>query len=237
MKKQIPNILTLLNLFSGCIAIIMAFRNNFEGVVIWVAIAAGFDFLDGFAARLLNAYSPIGKELDSLADIVSFGVAPSAALYILMHNYFLLNGVPVIVSHYAPYLAFLIPAFAAYRLAKFNLDERQTSSFLGLPTPANGLFWISYCYSLQKMAPLNELIFYLTIMLIFLFSSLMVSEIPMFSLKIKKIELKGNERQLLLIALFIAFVALWGISGLVWVITAYIIISIFSSSISNRSVK
>lgn len=237
MKKQIPNILTLLNLFSGCIAIVMAFRNNFEGVVIWVAIASVFDFLDGMAARLLNAFSPIGKELDSLADVVSFGVAPASALYILMRNYFLLNGVPVIISHYAPYLAFVIPLFAAYRLAKFNIDERQSSSFFGLPTPANGLFWISYCYGLQKMAPLNELIFYLTIMLIVLFSWLMVSEIPMFSLKVKKIAIKGNERQLLLIILFILFTTLWGISSVIWVITAYIIISIFSSGISNRSVK
>src|SRR5690606_22901600 len=112
MKKQIPNILTLLNLFSGCIAIVMAFRNNFEGVVIWVAIASVFDFLDGMAARLLNAFSPIGKELDSLADVVSFGVAPASALYVLMRNYFLLNGVPVMISHYAPYLAFIIPLFA-----------------------------------------------------------------------------------------------------------------------------
>mgnify|MGYP000981582205 FL=1 len=159
MKKHIPNILTLLNLFSGCIAIIMAFKNDFEGVVIWVAIAALFDFFDGMAARILKAYSPLGKELDSLADVVSFGVAPAAALYILMNNYFLLNGLPLIVSHYAPYLAFLIPMFAAYRLAKFNIDERQTTSFFGLPTPANGLFWISYCYGLHKLAPLNELIF------------------------------------------------------------------------------
>lgn len=237
MKKHIPNILTLLNLFSGCIAIIMAYKNDFEGVVIWVAIAALFDFFDGMAARILKAYSPLGKELDSLADVVSFGVAPAAALYILMNNYFLLNGLPLIVSHYAPYLAFLIPMFAAYRLAKFNIDERQTTSFFGLPTPANGLFWISYCYGLHKLAPLNELIFYLTIMLIFLFSWLMISEIPMFSLKIKKITLKGNERQLLLVSLFIIFISLWGISGIAGVIAAYIIISIFTPRISNPSVK
>lgn len=237
MKKQIPNILTLLNLFSGCIAILMAFRNNFEGVVIWVAIAALFDFLDGMAARLLNAFSPIGKELDSLADLVSFGVAPASVLYILMSNYFLLNGAPVTISHYAPYLAFIIPLFAAYRLAKFNIDERQSTYFIGLPTPANGLFWISYCYGLQKIAPLNELIFYLTVMLIALFSWLMVSEISMFSLKIKKLSVKGNERQLVLIILFVLLTTLWGISGIKWVIAAYIVISIFSSGITNRCVK
>lgn len=237
MKRHIPNMLTLLNLFSGCIAITMAFRNDFQGVVIWVAIATMFDYFDGMAARLLNAYSPLGKELDSLADVVSFGVAPAAALYILMNNYFLLTGLPATIGHYAPYLAFVIPMFSAYRLAKFNIDERQTSSFFGLPTPANGLFWISYCYSLQKIASLNATLFVLTIMLIFLFSWLMISEIPMFSLKIKKIRSKGNEKQLLIIILFITFMALWGISGLALVITAYITISIFSSYIPDRSVK
>ena len=237
MKKHIPNMLTLLNLFSGCIAITMAFNNDFRGVVIWVAVAAVFDFLDGMAARLLKAYSSIGKELDSLADVVSFGVAPAAALYVLISNYFSLNNFSSTISYYVPYLAFIIPMFSAYRLAKFNLDERQSSSFFGLPTPANGLFWISYCYSLNKMNLMSETFLYITILLIFIFSWLMISEIPMFSLKLKKIKLKGNERQLLLIVLFIIFIALWGISGLALVITAYIIISIFTLSITDRSVK
>ncbi len=228
MRKHLPNLLTLLNLFSGCIAITMAFKSNFEGVIIWVAIAAMFDFLDGMAARMLKSYSPLGKELDSLADVVSFGVAPAATLYILMRNCFSFNELLPEISNFAPYLAFIIPMFSAYRLAKFNLDERQSTSFIGLPTPANGLFWISYCYSMHKMAPLNKPILFLTIMLIFLFSWLMISEIPMFSLKIKKIAFKGNERQLLLITLFIIFIALWGISGLAWVIIAYIIVSIFT---------
>ena len=91
MRKHLPNLLTLLNLFSGCIAITMAFKSNFEGVIIWVAIAAMFDFLDGMAARMLKSYSPLGKELDSLADVVSFGVAPAATLYILMRNCFSFN--------------------------------------------------------------------------------------------------------------------------------------------------
>jgi CDP-diacylglycerol--serine O-phosphatidyltransferase len=159
MRKHVPNILTLLNLFSGCIAITMAFKSNFEGVVIWVAIAALFDFLDGMAARILKTFSPLGKELDSLADVVSFGVAPATALFILMNNHFLLYVSPHTISHFAPYLSFIIPMFAAYRLAKFNIDERQSTTFFGLPTPANGLFWISYCYGLHKLTPLNDLIF------------------------------------------------------------------------------
>ena len=152
MRKQIPNIITLLNLFSGTIAITLAFNGNFLGVVIWVVIAAIFDFFDGMAARALKAYSPLGKELDSLADVVSFGVAPASALFILMKDSFIYPDALQSISHLIPYIAFLIPVFAAYRLAKFNIDTRQSHSFIGLPTPANGLFWISYCYAIDKLA-------------------------------------------------------------------------------------
>jgi len=146
MIKQIPNIITLLNLLSGCIAITMAFIGNFGSVIIWILIAAIFDFLDGMTARLLKAYSTLGKQLDSLADVVSFGVAPAAALFVIIRDYITLPSFLDPISFYVPYIAFIIPMFAAYRLAKFNIDERQTTSFLGLPTPANGLFWIAYCY-------------------------------------------------------------------------------------------
>lgn len=225
MRKQIPNILTLANLFSGCIAISMVFQTNFKAVVIWVAIAALFDFLDGMAARVLKAYSPLGKELDSLADVVSFGVAPASAVFILLRDYSLLPGYLESLHLLVPYLAFLIPVFSAYRLAKFNIDERQTTSFRGLNAPANGLFWISYCYGITGIASENESLFYLTVGLIVLMSLLMISEIPMFSLKIKKITLKGNERQIILIILMILLVVFLGISGVAWGIVAYILLS------------
>ena len=236
MKKQIPNILTLLNLFSGCIAITMAFQHNFMAVVIWVAIAALFDFLDGAAARLLNARSPIGKELDSLADLVSFGVAPAAALFMLLRDQLLLPGFLEPAALYMPYLAFLIPAFSAYRLAKFNLDERQTTSFLGLPTPANGLFWISYTYGLQKLAVTNENLFYLTTALILIFSWLMISEIPMFSLKIKSLRLKSNIRPAILVLLMILFMVFRGILGIAGGVVAYILLSLLTpvKGVRNR---
>lgn len=236
MKKQIPNILTLLNLFSGCIAITMAFQHNFMAVVIWVAIAALFDFLDGAAARLLNARSPIGKELDSLADLVSFGVAPAAALFMLLRDQLLLPGFLEPAALYMPYLAFLIPVFSAYRLAKFNLDERQTTSFLGLPTPANGLFWISYTYGLQKLAVTNENLFYLTTALILIFSWLMISEIPMFSLKIKSLRLKGNIRPAILVLLMILFMVFRGILGIAGGVVAYILLSLLTpvKGVRNR---
>jgi CDP-diacylglycerol--serine O-phosphatidyltransferase len=218
--------LTLANLFSGCMAITIAFQGNFKAVVIWVVVAALFDFLDGVFARLLKAYSGIGKELDSLADVVSFGVAPAAAVFILIRDFSLLPGYLEPLHRWIPYLAFIIPLFSALRLAKFNSDERQTLSFLGLPTPANGLFWVSYCVGIHPLSSGNVAFFYGTVGLIFVFSWLMVSEIPMFSLKIKKMTLKGNERPLILSLLMITFVALWGISGIAWGILAYIVLSV-----------
>lgn len=224
MKKQIPNIITLLNLFSGCIAIVMAFGGNFLSAVAFVVLAAVFDFFDGFVARLLGVSSKMGVELDSLADVVSFGVAPSVAVFALLWNFMPYPVFLLPVKSYIPYMAFLIPVFSAYRLAKFNIDERQTTSFLGLPTPANALFWLSYVYGISKIQ--SEEILFVTFFLIIGLSLLMVSEIPMFSLKIKSLKLKGNEKQILLILLAVVFVSFKGITGIALTILAYIIISV-----------
>lgn len=229
MKKHIPNAFTMMNLFSGCIALTMAFSENFLGVVIWVLIAAVFDFFDGFAARLLGASSPLGKELDSLADVVSFGVAPASAVFVLLRNFSAYPLCLVDLSLYLPFTAYLIPVFSGLRLGKFNLDEKQTSSFLGLPTPANALFWISYCYGVRNIAPANDALFYLTLGFILVLSLLMVSNIPMFSFKIAAFKFKGNEKQILLVVLMIAFIALWGIFGIAVGILAYIVISLVST--------
>ena len=237
MKKHIPNTITSMNLFSGSIAIIMAFEGAFFWVVFWVILAAIFDFFDGMAARLLNAYSEIGKELDSLADVVSFGVAPSVAVFILLSKYTLFPESLTIFQPYIPYLAFIIAVFSALRLAKFNIDERQTSTFIGLPTPANALFWISYVYGIHKISAGNSVILYLTLGLIVILSLLMVSEIPMFSFKLKNIKVKGNEKPLILTICAVVFVSLWGIAGLAWTILTYIVISIISTLISKRAVK
>ncbi len=234
MRKQIPNIITLLNLFSGTIAITLAFSGDFLGVVIWVVIAAILDFFDGMAARLLKAYSPLGKELDSLADVVSFGVAPASALYILMKDSFIYPEALQSISHLIPYIAFLIPVFAAYRLAKFNIDTRQSHSFIGLPTPANGLFWISYCYAFNKFATQSEVIIYVTVITVIIMSLIMISEIPMFSFKTKNKRIKGNEKQIILILLIVAFVAIFGILGVALSIIAYVLISILSSNYKTK---
>lgn len=237
MRKQIPNIITLLNLLAGCIAITMAFQSHYKAVVIWVVVAAVFDFLDGMAARLLKAWSPIGKELDSLADVVSFGVAPAVAVFMLLRETLPVPGLWQPLSLYLPYTAFLIPLFSAYRLAKFNLDERQTTSFRGLPTPANALFWISYSYGIQQLTPAPSSLIYLTLFFILSLSLLMISEVPMFSLKIKKISLKENGRQALLLLLMIVFVVLWGIMGIAWGILAYIALSVITRSGEHQTVK
>ncbi len=233
MKKQIPNLITLCNLFSGCIAITMAFQGKLGWVVFWVITAAVFDFFDGFAARLLGVSSRMGVELDSLADIVSFGVAPAAAIFILLKDFTVFPDFVKGIQNLLPYFAFLIPAFSAYRLAKFNLDERQTSSFLGLPTPANALFWISYAYGVMPLSPYNEKLFYSTIGFIVVLSFLLVSEIPMFSFKIKGRNWKNHIRQILLMAISVGFVAVWGIVGIAWGILAYIAISIFIPNIKT----
>ena len=231
MKKHIPNAFTMMNLFSGCIALTMAFSENFLGVVIWVLIAAVFDFFDGFAARLLGVSSPLGKELDSLADVVSFGVAPASAVFVLLRNFSVYPLCLVDLSLYLPFTAYLIPVFSALRLGKFNLDEKQTSSFLGLPTPANALFWISYCYGVRNIAPANDALFYLTLGFIIVLSLLMISNIPMFSFTIAALKFKGNEKQILLVVLMIAFIALWGIFGIAIGILAYIVISLIANMV------
>ena len=136
MKKHIPNSITLLNLFSGCIGVIMAFHQQFDYALLCMLLSAVFDFCDGMAARALKAYSNIGKELDSLADVVSFGFLPGMLAFQLLHASSLTDTCQAL-----PYLAFIITLFSALRLAKFNVDERQTTGFIGLATPANALFW------------------------------------------------------------------------------------------------
>lgn len=237
MKKHVPNAITMMNLFSGCIAVIMAFEGKFQWVVFWVIMAAVFDFFDGFVARLLHVSSRLGVELDSLADVISFGVAPATVVFTLLRSFTAYPDFLTPIVDYIPYVAYLIAVFSAMRLGKFNIDERQTTSFIGLPTPANALFWISYCFGMQQIAPINGSFLYLTLLCILMFSYLLVSEIPMFSLKIKDKSLKGNVKQLFITFLIICFVAWQGIGGIAWGIVAYIIISIFSSLFEKQTVK
>ena len=218
--KNIPNSVTCLNLFSGCIASVAAFNAEFETAAVFIALAAIFDFLDGMLARLLKAYSPLGKELDSLADLISFGIAPALLVFsYLKLSTFWATG---FLADYLPYTAFLIAVFSGLRLAKFNIDTRQTTSFIGLPVPANALFWIGTCfYSLQHN--INP---YIIIVLVIVFSGLLVSEIPMFSLKFKNLSFKDNYIRYLLIAGAVVLIVVFGVSGLAATIGLYLILSI-----------
>lgn len=200
MKKYIPNTITCLNLLSGSIAVIFAFREDFDMALGMIVLAAVFDFLDGLAARALHAYSDIGKELDSLSDAVSFGLAPSLILYNRM------EGLSSCIHPYVCYIPLLIAAFSALRLAKFNLDTRQSESFLGLPVPASALFASSlaafsnhYGDIADRLLANNYTIPAVTIVL----CVLLVSELPMFSMKLKTFKWKDNAQRFLFLCITI----------------------------------
>lgn len=225
--KHIPNTITCLSLTSGCVASVMALSGDLLSALIWIIVAAVFDFCDGFAARLLKAYSPMGKELDSLSDMVSFGFAPGMVLFWLLGQ--VAPSLPLgSLNCYVPYLAFVIPVFSGLRLAKFNIDERQTTSFIGLPVPAHALFWASAGYSVMPLLHVNEPLFAIVaVVLAFATSYLLVSEIPMFSLKVKSLSWRGNELRYILVVCAIIFVALWGTLGIAGTILLYFILSLF----------
>lgn len=221
----IPNTITCCNLLSGCIAIIMAFKCTqpiaslpaWQWCCIFIFVAAVFDFLDGFAARLLKAYSEIGRELDSLADLVSFGVAPALMIYNIMQHFDHANPL-----NYAP---LLIPALGALRLARFNIADAGMTVFRGLPIPANAIFWIGMAgWIWQYRYPGAPL---LTI-LILLIATSMVSRIPMFSLKFKTWGLRDNFTRYVILISAISFFIIYGLAGFAWTILLYILISLFS---------
>lgn len=192
IRKYIPNTVTCCNLVSGCIATSYAFGGEPKMALLWIIIGAVFDFFDGMTARLLHVSSPIGKELDSLADDVTFGVAPATIVFselsVLDYPVFLQP-----FSSYIPYLAFLIAAFSALRLAKFNLDERQTTSFIGVPTPANALFWGSLIVFDPYWLEGYTWSVFVVFALVLLTCWLLVCEMPLFALKFKHWSYKGNE--------------------------------------------
>ena len=224
IKKHIPNTITCCNLVSGCVAIAYAFSGNIELSFTWIIIGAVFDFFDGMSARLLNVSSPIGKELDSLADIVTFGVAPSTILFSELS----VMSYPAILDplrSILPFTAYIMAAFSALRLAKFNLDERQTLGFIGLPTPANALFWGSLIIGAGKWLETTPLMVLFLLGGILISSWLMVSEIPMFALKFKEWGWKGNQVKYIFLLTCIPLLAIFGLTGLAIIIAWYVIIS------------
>ena len=216
MKKHIPNMITCLNLISGCIATYFAFQSDYSMALLFIVIGAVFDFFDGMTARLLHVSSPIGKELDSLADCITFGFAPSAIVFQYMSQF----------DARSPLLAFIMAAFSALRLAKFNLDERQALGFIGLPTPANALFWGSLIAGLGSSTPH---IYNVAFVGIFVSCYLLVSEIPMFALKFKTWGWKGNEVKYIFLLTCIPLLLLLGVSGLAAIIAWYVILSVINN--------
>lgn len=246
MKKHIPNAITSLNLLCGCIAII----NAFEGILYWSAIliflAAFFDFMDGAVARMLKVSHPLGEQLDSLADVISFGLAPGIILYQFIKELISQTEYPLLLEYpWLVYLVLIIPVFSALRLAKFNIDTRQTDGFIGLATPANASFFISIVlvYSFPEHFQVIDIkdvlipIFshpLLLLILSFVFSFLLVSEIPMFSLKAKSLSWKGNEQRFIFLALFIVMLFLFSISAIPLLILLYIIWSVLSTFLFSK---
>ena len=223
MKKHIPNTITCLNLISGCIATYFAFDSDYKMALLFIVIGAIFDFFDGMTARLLHVSSPIGKELDSLADDITFGFAPSAMVFSFLCSFHI--HFPLI-----PFLAFIMAAFSALRLAKFNLDERQAMGFIGLPTPANALFWGALIVgSGDWLSSLPYAVWIILAMVLFC-SYLLVSEVPMFALKFKTWGWQGNEIKYVFLLTCIPLLILMGISGLAAIIAWYVLLSIVNNS-------
>ena len=232
---NLPNTLTCCNLICGCIATGCAFYGQYHFAVLMIVIGAVFDFFDGMVARALGVSSAIGKELDSLADVITFGVAPSTIIFYLFHEVhypelltsidFSLYTLHFSLNKLLPYTAFIMAAFSALRLAKFNLDERQHQQFIGLPTPANALFWGSLV--LGQHAFLVSLKFNAVFLFLFmlLFCMLLVSEVPMLALKFKNYSWKDNKQRYIFLIGCLPLLLL-GFSSLAAIIVWYIAISI-----------
>lgn len=231
IKNFIPNTVTLLNLLSGTIAVIFAFSpdemfslcgyslQGWQCASLMIVLAAVFDFCDGLVARLLHAKSEIGKELDSLCDMVSFGVAPA----MMLMNVLLAAG-----AGWVSYISLFIPLMGALRLAKFNVDTTQTTSFKGLPIPSNAIFWIGFVSAMYQGLSLRVSVIAAVIVAI---SLLMVCRLPMFSLKIANLKLRENFRQYLLLLATVVSLVFFGVAGLAVVILFYIALSFLSSII------
>lgn len=227
ITRHIPNFITCCNLFSGCVASVMAFQANYEAAILCIIFGATFDFFDGMLARLFRVSGPLGKELDSLADDITFGFAPAAIVFSLFKEVhypdFLAS-----VTDYFPYTAFIIAVFSALRLGKFNIDPRQSSSFIGLPTPANALFWGSLVvggHSFLTSESFNAVYLFI---LVLVMSYLLIAELPMFSLKFKDLSWKANKTSYIFLLVCIPLLVVFRISGFSAIILWYILLSLLT---------
>ncbi len=225
MKKHIPNLLTCGNLLAGSLAVVFTLYHHRPDIAMaLIVLAAVFDFFDGLVARALGVSSPIGKDLDSLADVVSFGLAPATLVWYTLQRL----GITSVWS----YGVFLLVAFAALRLAKFNNDTRQSTSFLGLPVPSNALFFLGYTSSLPMvvflLGPVGALV--VTLVLTLLFGSLMLGELPMFSFKLTKAPLRALWKQIALVVVSVISILIFGWAGCSIAIAFYLFLSLLPAS-------
>lgn len=256
IKKHIPNAITCCNLLCGCLAIVQAFEGNLVYAAYLVGAGAIFDFFDGFAARMLKVSSPIGKDLDSLTDMVTFGVVPGVIMFKLIFMGILVYCIdgassegwtiyPPLSVHGAMsenkilpdeaiYLAFLIPVFSAIRLAKFNNDTRQSDSFIGVPTPAAAMF---IC-SIPLIEEFNHIDFilnpYVLIVITVVLSFLLVSELPLFALKFKHFKWKDNEIRFVFLGLSLVMLITLQFVGIPLIIIMYILLSVINNIVSKK---
>ncbi len=232
----VPNFITSLNLVAGCLAVFLGIQGYIGLAALCIGLASIFDFMDGMAARLLHSYSEVGKQMDSLADLVSFGVAPGAITFTML-QLAMFGEIKPLMEIDATFFewvfllsSLLVPVAGAFRLAKFNIDTRQTENFLGLPIPANALFYSSLAVVVAwgDNAVVDGLILnrFNLLTAIAIFSAMMISEIPMFSLKVKNLKWAGNEIRFIFLAVCIILFATLQVLGLPLILIGYILLSL-----------
>ncbi len=226
MKKHIPNCITCCNLICGCMSILCATHGHLAAASYLIIGSAIFDFFDGFAARMLKVSSPMGVDMDSLSDIVSFGVAPTNIVFVFLTTC-LQNLSPEIRDGFVsflPYLVFLVPACSAFRLAKFNHDERQHTEFRGLATPANALFIGFLHFSAESISLLNN--FWVVLSLTLIFAVMLLTDLPMFSLKFKNLSWHDNKVRYIFLAIALILLAIFRFGAFPIIILTYLLISL-----------
>jgi CDP-diacylglycerol--serine O-phosphatidyltransferase len=233
IKKHIPNLITLLNLFCGCIALVFVSKDQFEMAFFFVCLGIFLDFFDGFFARLFKVSGPLGLQLDSLADMVTSGVVPGFVMFKMMSS----SSAAMSEGYlqFFPYLGFIITLGSCFRLAKFNIDTRQTDSFIGLPTPANALFILSLplvleYYSADSLMVLEILTEKWVLLVVTLLSAYILNaEIPLFSLKIKKFSFKDNALQIIFLLLSLLLLVFFQYLGIPLLIIFYVLLSVVAN--------
>jgi CDP-diacylglycerol--serine O-phosphatidyltransferase len=234
IKKHVPNLITLINLLCGCVAVVFISKDNYEMAFYMVCLGIFFDFFDGFFARLFKVSSPLGLQLDSLADMVTSGVAPGYVMYSMFNN----SGHELGTAAFIPFLGFIVTLGSCYRLANFNIDTRQTDSFIGLPTPANALFILSLPVILKfsdSLMVLEILTNQWVLLVITLCSAYILNaEIPLFALKIKKFNLKDNALQIVFLLISLTLLVFLQFTAIPLIIIFYVLLSVVNNAFLKK---